>query len=220
MRVQVAVVKQDDNILVRMAKQGDVEAFGELVRRHRPKCLARAIRLLRSLDDAEDEVQNAFSKAFEHIHQYQGNAEFSAWLLRIVSNQCLMLIRNRGRAHFVYVDEVSDRDKSVPMELPDSGPDPEGEMACEEMRDVLRTEIRHVPPLFRKVMILRDIQELTMSEVATDLGITVAAAKSRLLRARIELRLRLQRHFDGMGNSSPLSRTAAPLSRLAHRGAI
>jgi RNA polymerase sigma-70 factor (ECF subfamily) len=106
------------------------------------------------------------------------------------------------------------------MELPACGPDPEGELAYGEMKDVLRTEIRHIPPLLRNVILLRDIQELPMTEVAKALKISVPAVKSRLLRARIELRQRLKKRCDGVRTLSPLSKSAAPLNRVSHHSAI
>jgi RNA polymerase sigma-70 factor, ECF subfamily len=205
-----------DDALVTMARQGDSEAFGELIVRYRQKCVNLATYFLRNRGDAEDEAQNAFSQALKHLEQYQGDAEFSTWLSRIVVNQCLALMRSRRRAQFVYLDEPAKGQKTLPVELPAAGPDPEGELAYSQMLAVLQREIRCIPPALRKVMELRDIQELPMMEVAEQLGITVPAAKSRLLRARLELRSRLSRHYQGGGNSALLSRCAAPFGRVAH----
>jgi RNA polymerase sigma-70 factor (ECF subfamily) len=171
---------------------------------------------LRNREDAEDEVQNAFVKAFAHLDQYQGEAEFSTWLERIVTNQCLMFLRVKRRSSFVYLDETLSRRGSPPMELPACGPDPEGEFAFEQMKQVLNMEICRIPPLFRAVMLLRDIQGLPMSDVASRLGITIPAAKSRLVRAREELRRRLLGRGARTGRTSALGRCAAPLSRVAH----
>jgi RNA polymerase sigma-70 factor (ECF subfamily) len=175
---------------------------------------------LRNRGDAEDEVQNAFMKAYAHLDQYQGDAEFSTWLARIVANQCLMLMRVKRRARFIYLDEASESHDAPPMELPACGPDPEGELAYQQMMVVLQREIRRIPPMLRNVMLLRDIEELPMTDAAGKLGITVPAAKSRLLRARTELRLRLMKHTERTGSRSPLSRTAAPLDRVAHHRAM
>jgi RNA polymerase sigma-70 factor (ECF subfamily) len=209
-----------DQQLVELAREGDQDAFGELLRRHRQKCVDLATFFLRNRGDAEDEVQNAFSKAYAHLDQFQGEAEFSTWLARIVSNQCLMLLRVKRRTKFVYLDETPSLHDAPPIELPACGPDPEGEFAFTQMKLVLRTEIRRIPPMLRNVMLLRDIQELPMTDVADQLGITVAAAKSRLLRARTELRSRLMRHAGKSGSHSPMSRAAAPINRVAHHRAM
>lgn len=209
-----------DQALVRMARKGNKEAFGVLVRRHQQKCVDLATFLLRNRGDAEDEVQNAFSNAYTRLDQYLGEAEFSTWLARIVSNQCLMLMRSRRRARFLYLDESASAQDSPVVELPSCGPDPEGEFAFGQMKRVLRREIRRIPPILRNVLVLRDLQELPMTDVAEKLGVTVPAAKSRLLRARAELRSRVMKHTERSGNHSPLSRSAAPLNRVAHHRAM
>jgi len=209
-----------DRMLVELARQGDNDAFGDLVRRHYRRCIELATLFVRNHWDAEDQVQIACSKAHSRLYQYQGEAEFATWLSRIVTNQCLMFMRERRRARFVYLDDTSREPEAPPLELPACGPDPEGEFALSELKQVLRTEIRHVPPMLRNVMILRDIQEAPMTEVAETLQISVPAAKSRLLRGRTELRSRLKRRCENMGTLSPLSRSAAPLNRVAHHRAM
>lgn len=203
-----------DSELVEAARRGDQEAFGELVRRHHRKCVELACFYLRNRGDAEDQAQNAFLKAYQHLDQYEGEAEFGTWLARIVANQCLMLMRVQRRARFLYLDEMPTDSKAVPVQLPATGPDPEGELAVVQLLDVLRIEIRRIPPLLRNVMLLRDVKGLPMMEVADQLGITVSAAKSRLVRARTELKCRMIRHCDRINDSSALSRSAAPLSRV------
>lgn len=217
MHTQIAVnehSKLKDSELVQLSLNGDREAFGELIQRHWRKCVDVACYFLRNRDDAEDQAQNAVMRAFQHLDQYQGEAEFSTWLARIVANQCLMLMRARRRARFVYIDEPVSGQKTVPFQLPSSDPDPEGDLAYTQLTAVLRAEVGRIPRLMRNVMMLRDIQGLPMSDVADQLGITVSAAKSRLVRARTELRSRMAKHCGGLANSAPLSRTAAPLSRV------
>ncbi len=217
MHTQIAVnehSKLKDSELVQLSLNGDREAFGELIQRHWRKCVDVGCYFLRNRDDAEDQAQNAVMRAFEHLDQYQGEAEFSTWLARIVANQCLMLMRARRRARFVYIDEPVSGQKTVPFQLPSSDPDPEGDLAYTQLTAVLRAEVGRIPRLMRNVMMLRDIQGLPMSDVADQLGITVSAAKSRLVRARTELRSRMAKHCGGLTNSAPLSRTAAPLSRV------
>jgi RNA polymerase sigma-70 factor (ECF subfamily) len=209
-----------DRALVEKARTGDKDAFGELVRRHYRRCVDLATFFVRNHWDAEDQVQVAFSKAHARLEQYQGEAEFSTWLARIVNNECLMFMRDKRRAQFLYLDDNSREPDAPPLELPACGPDPEGELAVGELKQALRKEIRCVPPLLRNVLMLRDIQELSMAEVAEALQITVPAAKSRLLRARTELRSRLKQRCDSMGSLPPLSRSAAPFNRVAHRRVI
>ena len=91
--------------LIAMARQGDTDAFGELIERHYSMCLKRASSFIRNPTDAEDEVQNACWKAFERLSQFRGEGTFSAWLSRIVENQCLMRIREDRRTRFLYLDD-------------------------------------------------------------------------------------------------------------------
>lgn len=209
-----------DNALVRMSRQGDEEAFSELIRRHRQKCVDVATCYLRNRGDAEDEAQDAFSQAFKHLDQFKADAEFSTWLCRIVANQCLMVLRSRRRAHFVYIDEPARGDRALPVELPSSASDPEGELAYRQVMGVLQRELRRIPPLLRRVIELHDIQELPMMEVADQLGITLSAAKSRLVRGRKELRSRVFVHYPKTFTGDSLSRCAVPLSRIAPHCAL
>src|SRR5260370_28602346 len=93
-----------DEDLVTMAQQGDNGAFAELIERHRSSCTKLALSILRDRSDAEDEVQNACWKAFEHIEQFQQDSKFSTWFTRIVVNQCLMRLRQARRDKFFYLD--------------------------------------------------------------------------------------------------------------------
>jgi len=162
----------------------------------------------------------AFLKAYEHFDQYQGDAEFSTWLARIVANECLMLMRSRRRARLVYLDEAVSASNSQPLQLPATGPDPEGDYACWQLSHALRTEVRRIPPLMRNVMLLRDIQGLPMPDVAVRLGITVSAAKSRLVRARSEMRSRMTQRYSSIRKSPLLARAAAPLSRVGRHCSV
>jgi RNA polymerase sigma-70 factor, ECF subfamily len=204
----------DDQHLVEMARHGDQQAFGVLIQRHWRKCVDLGCYFLRNRGDAEDQAQNAVMKAYEHLDQYHGEAEFATWLARIVANQCLMLLRARRRARFVYLDEAPAEPKAVPVQLPSTDPDPEGSLAYTQLTEVLRLEVGRIPRLMRNVMLLRDIQGLPMKDVADQLGITVSAAKSRLVRARTELRSRMTGHYHAGRGSSPLGRTAAPLNKV------
>jgi RNA polymerase sigma-70 factor (ECF subfamily) len=208
-----------DQQLVNLAKQGDREAFDELILRHRSRCVNLAASILRNHGEGEEEAQNACWKAFEHIDQFHGEAEFSTWLLRIVENQCLMLIRQRRRAQFVQLDDTNPKGGNGPIQLPTPDADPEGELGKRQVLQILNIEIRRIPPLLREVMMMRDVEELPMHDLAARLGITVPAAKSRLLRARAELRLRMLRHCTRTGPWTLMTRVAAPPDKVFHQQA-
>lgn len=189
----------EDDALVCLAQDGDNDAFAELIERHLSTCKRLAMSILRDKQNAEDEVQNACWKAFEHIGQFNKDAKFSTWLSRIVVNQCLMRLRKDRRARFLYLDDGVQGEEIATLDLPDTQPTPEVTVARSEVGEVLEQEIRRIPPLLRDVFILRDVRELPMPDVAKQLGISVAAAKSRLLRARLELRGRLEKHTGRLG---------------------
>jgi RNA polymerase sigma-70 factor (ECF subfamily) len=183
--------------LVASAKNGNKEAFGELIERHRNACLKRATLMIHNRSDAEDEVQNAFWKAFQRLDQFRGEGSFAAWLNRIVENQCLMRIREARNSHFVYLDEAND--SNVRIELVGQTADPEDELGVEEVVSLLRREVSRIPPLLRNVMLLRDLDQIPMPDVAVRLGLSVPAAKSRLMRARMELKSRIAKHCGRRG---------------------
>jgi len=198
--------EHDDVELVDLARKGNKQAFGELVKRHHHRCVSLAACILRDREEAEDEVQNACWKAFEHLDQFQGESDFSIWLSRIVVNQCLMFMRARRRVHFLHLDAGIPGYQSGSIDLPCCKLDPEGEVGRRQVGEVLEREIRRIPALLRNVVLLRDVAELPIAEVADRLGITVSAAKSRLLRARLELRQRVLRHCGPSGQGSLATR--------------
>jgi RNA polymerase sigma-70 factor (ECF subfamily) len=188
-----------DEALVASAKLGDPSAFERLIERHYRFCLVKALSILRNHSDAEDEVQNACAKAWKHLCQFEGTGTFGGWLSRIVSNQCLMRIRERKGARMVSVDEVFDSEGSFRLEVIDQKALPEEAVGDDEVSRMLNQEIRRVPPLLREALIMRDLRQLAMRDIAAHLGISIPAAKSRLMRARQELKLRLAKHHGGRG---------------------
>ena len=190
----------EEQKLIASARQGDTAAFGELINRHYANCLKRASSLIRNPTDAEDEVQNACWKAFERLAQFRGEGTFAAWLSRIVENQCLMRIREDRQAHFLYLDQSTE--SNIRVELVAQVPGPEDELGDQQLENLLRQEISRIPPLLRDVMMLSDVERLPMPDVAARLGLSVPAAKSRLGRARVELRTRLRKHCGQKGLST------------------
>jgi RNA polymerase sigma-70 factor (ECF subfamily) len=198
--------------LVELARQGNTHAFGELFRQNYNACLRRARWMIRNRSDAEDEVQNACWKAFQRLDQFRGEGTFSAWLSRIVENQCLMRIREERQLRFLHLDEASE--SNIRIELVAQMMDPEDQLGDQQLDSLLRREISRIPPLLRNVMLLYDVEELPMPEVAARLGLSIPAAKSRLMRARVEMRARLSKHCGQRGHGS-LTRKAK-YSRAAY----
>jgi RNA polymerase sigma-70 factor (ECF subfamily) len=126
-------------------------------------------------------------------------------LSRIVVNQCLMRLRKARRARFAYLDDPGSEEGNVKMELADTAETPEEKLGRGEVEALLRREVNCIPPLLREPLLLRESMRLSLTEVAERLGITEAAAKSRLLRARRELRARLTRHQGTRGAATLLA---------------
>lgn len=205
-----------DQALLSAARGGEVSAFSELVKRHRSTCLRRASLMLRNRSDAEDEVQNAFWKAFQRLDQYRGEGSFSAWLTRIVENQCLMRLREQRQPHFVCLDESSESKPT--LELVAQLTNPEDDLGSKEVASMLRREVQRIPPLLRHAMILRDLQQLAINEVAVRLGVSVPAAKSRVMRAREELRSRIRKHCGRKGPGTLIQ--ASPRAQAAFKRVV
>jgi RNA polymerase sigma-70 factor (ECF subfamily) len=196
---QTTCPMMSDADLVIAAQNGNDQAFSELFNRHRHSCVRRAISILKNAADAEEEVQNAFWRAYTNIERFQGDAQFTTWLSRIVINQCLMRLRSAKRKRTFSIDDVQVGDERVTLELRDTQDNPEEGMGREQVIKITQAEIRRIPPLLRDVLVMKDIEQRPIDEVALHFRITVAAVKSRLLRARRMLRERLERHAGVRG---------------------
>ncbi len=189
------VVKDDESALVAAAKGGDITAFETLVGRYERKIFRLTQNITQNREDAEDAMQEAFLKAFEHLQSFEGNSRFYTWLVRIAVNQALMKLRKR-RPNVVSLDEeVNTGEDMVPREVEDWGPSPADRYAQTELSEILNKVIGELDPPFRIVFQLRDIEELSTEETAEALGLSVPAVKSRLLRARLKLRQTLNQYF-------------------------
>jgi RNA polymerase sigma-70 factor, ECF subfamily len=189
------VVKADEPLLVAAAKSGDVSAFETLVSRYERKIFRLTQNITQNREDAEDAMQEAFLKAYEHLGDFEGNSRFYTWLVRIAVNQALMKLRKR-RPNVVSLDQEVDTGEDIlPREVEDWGPSPAQRYEQTELSDILSKTIGELDPPFRVVFQLRDIEELSTEETAEALGLSVPAVKSRLLRARLKLRQKLNPYF-------------------------
>jgi RNA polymerase sigma-70 factor (ECF subfamily) len=189
------VVKDDEPILVAAAKAGDIAAFETLVGRYERKIFRLTQNITQNHEDAEDAMQESFLKAFEHLGEFQGNSRFYTWLVRIAVNQALMKLRKRRPNQVSLDEEIDTGEELVPRDVEDWGPSPEDRYQQSELGKILSDVITDLDPPFRIVFQLRDIEELSTEETADVLGLSVPAVKSRLLRARLKLRQKLNRYF-------------------------
>lgn len=174
-----------DEEIVRRVADGDVALFEILMRRHNQR-IYRAVRaVLRSDDEVEDVMQQAYLNAYLHLAQFAGEARFSTWMTRIAVNEALA----RRRKGWMFVQE----DEGVTVIADDKTPDPEQQASTTQLREVMEREVEALPDAFRAVFILRDVEGCSTSEAAASLGVSEDLVKTRLHRARAMLRERLYR---------------------------
>jgi len=184
--------------LLDLAQQGDREAFDELMQRSSSAAMKLAVSILRDVADAEDEVQNSFWKAWISLPQFHRDSRFGTWIHRIVVNQCLMRLRSGRRASLMSLDEPISEDGRV-WEPVDVNPNPEQSLGRRELHDVVRKELARLPALLREPLVASALQNQRLTEIASRLNISVPAVKSRLRRAREELRRRMERKQGRLG---------------------
>src|SRR5450432_655999 len=193
----------DELTLVHAAKAGDISAFEELVRRYDRNVFRIAQHITQNREDAEDVVQDAFLKAYQNLKNFQEQSKFYTWLVRIAVNEALMRLRRRRPERMVSLDEdLKTEDDSMPREVADWAPNPEQQYNQAELKEILSKTIQGLPPSFRTVFVLRDVEGLSTEETAAALELSVPAVKSRLLRARLQLRERLGKYFQRRKNGN------------------
>ena len=193
----------DESVLVDAARNGDVGAFEQLVRRYDRNVFRIAQHITQNREDAEDVVQDAFLKAFQNLGQFQGKSKFYTWLVRIAVNESLMRLRRRHPERMVSLDEgVKTEEGSMPREVADWYPNPEQLYSQAELKGILSKTIQGLPLVFRTVFVLRDVEALSTEETAEALNLSIPAVKSRLMRARLKLRDRLNKYFKRRNGDS------------------
>jgi RNA polymerase sigma-70 factor (ECF subfamily) len=185
--VKLLAAAATDEVLVEAAKVGDRPAFAELWERHSNTAFRVAYRITKNRDDAEDVIQDAWFKAYIHLATFDGRAKFSTWLTRIVINSALMTLR-RKRSHLETSMEIMDGEIWQESEIADETQSVEALYAKHERIARLKQAIRRLQPSLRNVIELHQSQDRSVKEIADLAGLSLAATKSRLLRARRFLR--------------------------------
>jgi RNA polymerase sigma-70 factor, ECF subfamily len=186
---------------VAAARAGYDDAFGQLVRNSQARIFRLALHMTQNTQDAEDVMQETFIKAYLHLEQFRGDSRFSTWLVRIAVNEALQN-RRRNRPNQVNLhDFVENDDVVAPRQLQQWNEDPERHYAKAELQRILFDALGKLAPGYRMVFLLRDVEDLSTDETSQLLGLSVPTVKSRLLRARLQLRELLTEHFKAAGNS-------------------
>ncbi|HLM98484.1 MAG TPA: sigma-70 family RNA polymerase sigma factor [Bryobacteraceae bacterium] len=193
----------EEAAIIAQARLGNTGAFNELLRRYERKIFRLALHITQNREDAEDVLQEAFLKAYEHLDQFQGQSKFYTWIVRIAVNQALMKLRKRKADRSVSLDETIDTgEDNIAREIAAWDENPEQKYSREELQRILTSAIDGLAPIYRAVFVLRDIDGLSTEEAAEALDLSVPAVKSRLLRARLQLREKLTRFFKRKGDDA------------------
>jgi RNA polymerase sigma-70 factor (ECF subfamily) len=185
-----------ERMLVVAAKSGDEQAFETLFKRYRRKTLAVVLRYTRVVEDAEDVVQQSFYKAFLHLSEFHGESSFSTWLTRIAINEALMFLRRIGALREVAIDDLRDAGSADSLGKPDSNADPETRCSQREEVRMLLKAVRNLRPGLRTTIVLRELRELSTSETARLLGLSVGTVKARTFRGKRQLRHELGSYLE------------------------
>ncbi|HTD22866.1 MAG TPA: sigma-70 family RNA polymerase sigma factor [Terriglobales bacterium] len=189
-------VEAGDFELVEASIAGDMSAFDELIRRHDGKVFRAAQCIMKNREDAEDVMQEAFLNAFRKLHQFQKKSKFSTWLVRITVNQALMKLRDRPKTIIFSLDEEpEDPNETRPREIGDWDHNPEQLCYASELQETLSDMLHSLRPNMRMAFLLRDMEGFSMEEIADTLGLTAAAVKTCLFRARQQLRKKFSKHL-------------------------
>jgi len=191
------VIILEEEILVKKSKEGDFEAFEELVNSHEKNVYNIAWNMLRNQEDAEEVLQETFIKAYNKLNQFEGRSKFSTWLYRIATNESLMMIRKKNPIQPVSLDEPVDDGyrAKIRRELIDWKENPQDIYLKKELREKIDYIIYTLPEDYRSVFVLRDIQGFSGEKVSEILSITLPAVKARLHRARLYAREILNDYF-------------------------
>lgn len=185
--------KDPDGELVLRAQAGDRDAFERLVLQHKESIARVIFRITKNREDAEDEVQETFLRAYRALGEFRGDSKFTSWLTRIAVNRALMCLRKR-RDRNISLDYAVEREgDSWAQDIPEWRPNPEQCYSQREAHIDLNEVLTTLPRGMRSALILRHLYGCTTEEIAKRLGISIPAVKSRVLRARRRLRGRLVR---------------------------
>jgi RNA polymerase sigma-70 factor (ECF subfamily) len=178
---------------------GDKAAFYDLIKPYERAVYLSVFSILQNEADAEEVAQEAILKAFTHLKSFRREAKFSTWLIQIAINESRMRLRKDRKHLYESIDDGKDSEEGdyIPKDFADWREIPSEELQRGRLKKALRAAISGLAPKYREVFVLRDVEEMSISETARALGITEASVKTRLLRARLQMRDALAPGYDG-----------------------
>ena len=181
------MTREQEAMIVRKVLQGDVNAFEKLVTEYEKSVYAIALRMTNNAEDAADMTQETFIKAYNSLQAFRGDSKFSVWLFRIATNVCLDFLRSRNRKQTVSLSVEDDEGEEAQLDIADESQSPELLLERGLTRDAVRRGLEALPPDYRQILLLREIQGLSYEEIAEALRLEVGTVKSRIFRARKKL---------------------------------
>ena len=181
------MTREQEAMIVRKVLQGDVNAFEKLVTEYEKAVYAIAQRMTGNPEDAADMTQETFIKAYNSLGSFRGDSKFSVWLYRIANNVCLDFLRSRSRKPTVSLSVEDDEGEETQLDVADESQSPELLLERGLTRDAVRRGLDTLPPDYKQILLLREIQGLSYEEIASALGIDLGTVKSRIFRARKKL---------------------------------
>ena len=181
------MTREQEATIVRKVLGGDANAFETLVLEYEKNVYNIALRMTGNSEDAADMTQEAFIKAYNSLQSFRGDSKFSVWLYRIVSNVCLDFLRSKNRRPTVSLSVEDDDGEDTQLDVADESQSPELLLDRKLTRDSVRRGLDSLPPDYRQILLLREIQGLSYDEIAQALSLEVGTVKSRIFRARKRL---------------------------------
>ena len=189
----------DEKKWLKKAAAGSAEAFEQLVLKYQTAVYNLCLRMTGDPEDAADMTQESFLKAWRNLESFQGNSAFSTWLYRLASNTCLDHLRSVKRKPQLSLVMEDEDGETQAMDVPDSAPSPEEQVIALDEQSRLNDALQALDEDQRQILILRAVNGLSYTEIAEALHLKEGTVKSRLARAREQLRKKLQQN----GNNSP-----------------
>lgn len=178
-----------EKVLVQRAKDGDVTAFETLIQEYQKRIFSIAYRMMQNQEDAADLTQEIFLKLFQNLDKFRGNSQFSTWVYRVATNTCLDALKKAKRQTAYSLDkEIETEEGTLLGELPDKGPSPQELAEKKAILEAVRLGIAKLSKEHQRVMILRELEGLSYEEIAQILNCSVGTVKSRINRARENLK--------------------------------
>lgn len=197
-----SIVYGPDCAVIQRICAGESDLFVDLVRPYQRMVYTTAFTIIRNEHDAEEITQEALFKAFKNLRQFRGECKFSTWIIQIAINEARLRLRRSRRAAEESIDRGVENQEGdyIPVDFADWREIPSESLQRKELREVLQSAISSLKSIYREVLILRDVQHMSVAETAAALGISEASVKTRLLRARFRVRDMLAPGFDGHWN--------------------